>query len=79
MNKTEEFPKTCGDRPIELCGMTWLIQPEGKVMRMKLNILLKSKAKLFIKHFHFLLNVNTISIKQENFLLKSIIIFNIFT
>jgi len=34
IKKTEELALTCGYRPIELCWMTWLIQPEGKMMRM---------------------------------------------
>jgi len=35
VRKAEEVATTCGYRPIELCWMTWLIQPEGKIMRMK--------------------------------------------
>jgi hypothetical protein len=35
VKKAEEVALTCGYRPIELCWMTWLIQPEGRVMRMK--------------------------------------------
>ena len=35
VKKTEWLAKTCGYRPIELCWMTWLIQPEGKRMRME--------------------------------------------
>ena len=35
IRKAEEVALTCGYRPIELCWMTWLIQPEGKIMRMK--------------------------------------------
>ena len=35
IKKTEEIALACGYRPIELCWMTWLIQPEGKMMRMK--------------------------------------------
>lgn len=35
VKKAEEVALTCGYRPIELCWMTWLIQPEGKMMRMK--------------------------------------------
>jgi hypothetical protein len=35
IRKTEEVALTCGYRPIELCWMTWLIQPEGKMMRME--------------------------------------------
>ena len=35
VKKTEELALTCGYKPIELCWMTWLIQPEGKMMRME--------------------------------------------
>ena len=35
VKKTEEVALTCGYRPVELCWMTWLVQPEGKIMRMK--------------------------------------------
>ncbi len=35
IRKTEELASVCGYRPIELCWMTWLIQPEGRVMRME--------------------------------------------
>jgi hypothetical protein len=35
VKKAEEVASTCGYRPIELCWMTWLVQPEGKIMRMK--------------------------------------------
>ncbi|MEM3538458.1 MAG: hypothetical protein QXM29_01605 [Nitrososphaerales archaeon] len=35
IKKAEEVALTCGYRPIELCWMTWLIQPEGKMMRME--------------------------------------------
>ncbi|MCJ7632265.1 hypothetical protein MUP77_07715, partial [Candidatus Bathyarchaeota archaeon] len=35
IRKTEEIALTCGYKPIELCWMTWLVQPEGKIMRMK--------------------------------------------
>ncbi len=35
IKKVEEIALTCGYRPIELCWMTWLIQPEGKLMRME--------------------------------------------
>ncbi|MEM4447313.1 MAG: hypothetical protein QW461_08480 [Candidatus Jordarchaeales archaeon] len=31
----ERLAVVCGYRPIELCWMTWLIQPEGKKMRME--------------------------------------------
>jgi len=34
IEKAEEIALTCGYSPIELCWMTWLIQPEGKIMRM---------------------------------------------
>ena len=30
----EELAAHCGYRPIEVCWMTWLVQPEGKLMRM---------------------------------------------
>ncbi|MBC7112511.1 MAG: hypothetical protein H5T34_00575 [Candidatus Methanomethyliales bacterium] len=35
IKKVEEVALNCGYRPIELCWMTWLIQPEGKIMRME--------------------------------------------
>ena len=35
VEKAEQVALACGYRPIELCWMTWLIQPEGKIMRMK--------------------------------------------
>jgi len=35
IKKAEEVASTCGYRPIELCWMTWLIQPEGKMMRIE--------------------------------------------
>jgi len=35
VKKVEEVASTCGYRPIELCWMTWLVQPEGKIMRME--------------------------------------------
>lgn len=35
VKKVEEVAATCGYRPIELCWMTWLVQPEGKMMRME--------------------------------------------
>jgi len=35
VKKTEEVALTCGHKPVELCWMTWLIQPEGKMMRME--------------------------------------------
>jgi hypothetical protein len=34
IRKAEEVALACGYRPIELCWMTWLIQPEGKMIRM---------------------------------------------
>jgi hypothetical protein len=34
VQKAEEVALTCGYRPVELCWMTWLVQPEGKMMRM---------------------------------------------
>ncbi|MFH7835971.1 MAG: hypothetical protein QXL51_05185, partial [Candidatus Aenigmatarchaeota archaeon] len=43
IKKAEEIAKKCGYKPIELCWMTWLIQYEGKMMRIEKysNILLK--------------------------------------
>ncbi|MCX8189548.1 MAG: hypothetical protein N3F64_07525 [Nitrososphaeria archaeon] len=35
IKKAEEVALACGYMPIELCWMTWLIQPEGKIMRME--------------------------------------------
>lgn len=35
IKKAEELALAFGYRPIELCWMTWLIQPEGKMMRME--------------------------------------------
>ncbi len=35
IKKAEEIALTCGYRPIELCWMTWLIQPEGRLMRVE--------------------------------------------
>jgi len=35
VKKAEEIALTCGYRPVELCWMTWLVQPEGKMMRME--------------------------------------------
>lgn len=35
IKRAEEIALTCGYKPIELCWMTWLIQPEGKLIRMK--------------------------------------------
>jgi hypothetical protein len=34
IKKTEEIALLCGYRPIELCWMTWMVQPEGKKMGM---------------------------------------------
>jgi len=35
IRKAEQVAISCGYRPIELCWMTWLIQPEGRKMRME--------------------------------------------
>jgi hypothetical protein len=35
VKKAEEIALACGYRPIELCWMTWLIQTEGKIMRLE--------------------------------------------
>jgi hypothetical protein len=35
VKKAEEIALTCGYRPVELCWMTWLLQPEGEMMRME--------------------------------------------
>ena len=35
VRKVEKMAPKCGYRPIDLCWMTWLIQPEGRIMRMK--------------------------------------------
>jgi len=35
IRKAEEIALACGYRPIELCWMTWLIQPEGSMIRMR--------------------------------------------
>jgi hypothetical protein len=35
IRKAGEVALACGYRPIELCWMTWLIQPEGKMIRME--------------------------------------------
>jgi len=35
VKKAEEIALSCGYRPVELCWMTWLVQPEGKMMRME--------------------------------------------
>jgi hypothetical protein len=35
IKKTEQLALSCGYRPIELCWMTWLIQPEGRKIRME--------------------------------------------
>jgi hypothetical protein len=35
IKKAEQLAILCGYRPIELCWMTWLIQPEGRKIRME--------------------------------------------
>ncbi|MEM3396157.1 MAG: hypothetical protein QW620_05260 [Thermoplasmata archaeon] len=35
IKKCEEIAIACGYRPIELCWMTWLVQEQGKVVRME--------------------------------------------
>ncbi|MEM3444816.1 MAG: hypothetical protein QW115_02450 [Thermoplasmata archaeon] len=35
IRKCEEIARACGYRPIELCWMTWLVQEQGKVLRME--------------------------------------------
>jgi hypothetical protein len=35
ISKAEQVAISCGYRPIELCWMTWLIQPEGRKIRME--------------------------------------------
>jgi len=35
IKKAEGIALACEYRPIELCWMTWLIQTEGKIMRME--------------------------------------------
>jgi hypothetical protein len=35
VKKAEQIAISCGYRPIELCWMTWLIQPEGRRIRME--------------------------------------------
>jgi len=35
VKRAEDLALTCGYKPIELCWMTWLIQPEGRMMRME--------------------------------------------
>lgn len=35
IKKVEDIARFTGYRPIELCWMTWFIQPEGKIMRME--------------------------------------------
>jgi len=35
VKNAEEIALTCGYRPVELCWMTWLVQPEGKMMRIE--------------------------------------------
>jgi len=43
VKKAEEIALVCGYRPIDLCWMTWLIQPEGKMMRMEKYSVILSK------------------------------------
>jgi len=35
IRKAEQLALECGYRPIELCWVTWLIQPEGRKIRME--------------------------------------------
>ena len=35
VRRAEEVASACGYRPVELCWMTWLVQPEGKMVRME--------------------------------------------
>jgi len=35
VKNAEEIALTSGYRPVELCWMTWLVQPEGKMMRIE--------------------------------------------
>ena len=35
IKRAEKIALTCEYKPIELCWMTWLVQPEGKLMRME--------------------------------------------
>jgi len=35
ISKVEETAQRTGYRPIDLCWMTWMVQPEGKIMRME--------------------------------------------
>jgi hypothetical protein len=35
IKEAEQIALSCGYRPIELCWMTWLIQPEGRKIRME--------------------------------------------
>ncbi|MEJ5292855.1 MAG: hypothetical protein WHS82_04575 [Candidatus Methanosuratincola sp.] len=35
IKKVEEIAEQTGYRPIDLCWMTWMVQPEGKIMRME--------------------------------------------
>jgi hypothetical protein len=35
VKRAEQIALACGYRPIELCWMTWLIQPEGRRIRME--------------------------------------------
>ena len=43
IKQTEAVALQTGYRPVELCWMTWLIQPEGRIMRMKKYCKLLSK------------------------------------
>lgn len=43
IRRVEEVALACGYRPIELCWMTWLIQPEGQRMRMEKYLHILSK------------------------------------
>jgi hypothetical protein len=35
IKRAEQLAISCGYRPVELCWMTWLIQPEGRKIRME--------------------------------------------
>ena len=35
IKKADQLAISCGYRPVELCWMTWLIQPEGRKIRME--------------------------------------------
>jgi hypothetical protein len=35
VKRAEQLALACGYRPVELCWMTWLIQPEGRRIRME--------------------------------------------